>query len=80
MSARSVKIALVQMSMSADKAANLAKAAERVREAASRGAELVCLPELFATPYFCQSEDASNFDLAEPMNGPTTEAMFTMRP
>jgi len=75
MSARSVKIALVQMSMSADKAANLAKAAERVREAASRGAELVCLPELFATPYFCQSEDASNFDLAEPMNGPTTEAM-----
>jgi N-carbamoylputrescine amidase len=75
MSARSVQIALVQMSMSADKAANLEKARDRIREAASRGAELVCLPELFATPYFCQSEDASNFDLAEPMNGPTTEAM-----
>jgi N-carbamoylputrescine amidase len=75
MSARHVKIALVQMSMADDKASNLKKAAERVREAAARGAELVCLPELFATPYFCQSEDASNFDLAEPLAGPTTEAI-----
>src|ERR1044071_6925688 len=75
MSARSVKIALVQMSMSAAKAANLEKAADRIREPGARGADLVCLPELFAAPYFCQSEDASNFDLAEPMNGPTTQAM-----
>jgi N-carbamoylputrescine amidase len=75
MSTRQAKIALVQMSMANDKASNLKKAAERVREAAARGAQLVCLPELFATPYFCQSEDASNFDLAEPLAGPTTEAI-----
>jgi N-carbamoylputrescine amidase len=61
--------------MSTDKAANLKKASDRIREAKARGAELVCLPELFATPYFCQSEDASNFDLAEPLAGPTTEAI-----
>jgi N-carbamoylputrescine amidase len=75
MSARSVKIALIQMAMAADKASNLKKAADRVRDAAAHGAELVCLPELFATPYFCQSEDAANFDLAEPLAGPTAEAM-----
>ena len=75
MSARSVKVALIQMSMAADKASNLKKAADRVRDAAAHGAELVCLPELFATPYFCQSEDAANFDLAEPLAGPTVEAL-----
>ena len=75
MAQKSVQIGLVQMSMSPDKAENLEKAAARVREAAERGAEIVCLPELFATPYFCQTEDASNFDLAEPVPGPTTEAM-----
>jgi N-carbamoylputrescine amidase len=75
MSQRSVKIALVQMSMQSDKAANLKHAADRTREAASRGAKVVCLPELFATPYFCQSEDASNFDLAEPLQGPTVQAL-----
>ena len=77
MSARSVKVALIQMSMAADKASNLRKAADRIREAAEGGAELVCLPELFATPYFCQSEDAAHFDLAEPLAGPTAEAMAT---
>jgi N-carbamoylputrescine amidase len=75
MTARSVKIALIQMAMAADKASNLTKASERIREAAAGGAELVCLPELFATPYFCQSEDAANFDLAESLSGPTTEAL-----
>ena len=75
MSARSVKIALIQMAMAADKASNLRKAADRVRDAAAHGAELVCLPELFATPYFCQSEDSANFGLAEPLAGPTVEAL-----
>jgi N-carbamoylputrescine amidase len=75
MSARSVKIALIQMAMAADKASNLKKAADRVRDAAANGAKLVCLPELFATPYFCQSEDAANFELAEPLAGPTVEAL-----
>src|SRR6185436_16681603 len=63
------------MSMSADPDANLAKAVERVKEAAGKGADAVCLPELFKTPYFCQREDAALFDLAEPVPGPTTEAL-----
>ena len=54
---------------------SLDKAAARVAEAAKAGARLVCLPELFATPYFCRTEDHAAFDLAEPIPGPTTEAM-----
>ena len=74
-SPRSFKVGLVQMSMSADPDANLAKAVERVKEAAGKGADAVCLPELFKTPYFCQREDAALFDLAEPVPGPSTEAL-----
>jgi N-carbamoylputrescine amidase len=51
---------------------NLQHAIERVREAASRGAQVICLPELFQTQYFCQREDPSLFDLAEPIPGPTS--------
>src|SRR5690348_16720639 len=51
---------------------NLRKAIDRVGEAAGRGAQVVCLPELFQTQYFCQREDASLFDLAEPIPGPGT--------
>jgi N-carbamoylputrescine amidase len=72
---RSFRVGLVQMSMSADPEANLAKAVERVKEAAGKGADAVCLPELFKTPYFCQREDAALFDLAEPVPGPSTEAL-----
>ena len=72
---RAFKVGLVQMSMSADPAANLAKAVERVHEAAASGAKVVCLPELFRTPYFCQREDASRFDLAEPVPGPSTQTL-----
>src|SRR5207344_2688270 len=46
-----------------------------IREAARRGAQVVCLPELFRTQYFCQREDAALFDLAEAVPGPTTEAL-----
>ena len=46
-----------------------------MREAAARGAQVICLPELFATQYFCQSEEHANFDLAEPIPGPTTAAL-----
>jgi N-carbamoylputrescine amidase len=63
------------MSMSSDADANLAKAVERVKEAAGKGADAVCLPELFKTPYFCQREDAALFDLAEPVPGPSTAAL-----
>ena len=68
-------IALVQMAMSADPVANLDAACAKVREAASHGAKVVCLPELFRSPYFCQKEDASLFDLAESIPGPSTEAL-----
>jgi N-carbamoylputrescine amidase len=72
---RSFKVGLVQMSMSADPDENTKKAAARVAEAAAQGAEVVCLPELYRTPYFCQKEDQALFDLAEPLPGPTTEAL-----
>ena len=68
------KLGLVQMSMSASPDDNLAKAVERVREAAAKGAEVVCLPEMYRTPYFCQKEDHANFALAETVPGPSTEA------
>jgi N-carbamoylputrescine amidase len=70
-----LRVGLVQMSTTPDKRANLEKAAAGVRTAAARGADVVFLQELFASPYFCQTEDAENFDLAEPIPGPTTEAL-----
>jgi N-carbamoylputrescine amidase len=68
-------IALVQMRCSADKAANLAKAEAAIADAAKQGAQVVCLPELFLGPYFCQKEDAELFDLAEPIPGPSSERL-----
>jgi N-carbamoylputrescine amidase len=69
------RIGLVQMSCSPDPDANLDKAADRVREAAREGANVVCLPELFRAQYFCQREDIALFDLAEPIPGPSTERL-----
>jgi N-carbamoylputrescine amidase len=66
-------VGLVQMSMSADPQENLDKAARKVEEAARKGAQIVCLPELYRSPYFCQREDQALFDLAEPVPGPSTE-------
>jgi N-carbamoylputrescine amidase len=74
-SPRSFRVGLVQMSMSPDPQANLDKAAGRVEEAARQGAQVVCLPELYRSPYFCQREDAALFDLAEPVPGPSTERL-----
>jgi len=70
-----IEVGLVQMSMSADADENLRKAVARVAEAKGRGADVVCLPELYRSPYFCQKEDARLFDLAEPVPGPSTEAL-----
>lgn len=70
-----VTLGLVQMQMSADPADNLARAMAKVREAAARGAQVVCLPELFQSRYFCQTEDHDFFKLAEPMPGPGTESL-----
>jgi len=63
------------MAMSADPDENLSKAVARVGDAAGAGAQLVCLPELFRSRYFAQTEDAGVFDLAEPVPGPSTEAL-----
>ena len=73
--ASSVRIALVQASASKDPDANLERTLDSIRIAAAKGAKIVCLQELFRTPYFCRTEDASNFDLAEPVPGPTTDAL-----
>ena len=72
---RKYKVGLVQMSMGPDPEANLASAIRHVREAARRGAQIVCLPELFRAQYFCQREDLRLFDLAEPIPGPSTKAL-----
>jgi N-carbamoylputrescine amidase len=66
------------MSCTPDPEENLHRAMDRVREAASRGAQVICLPELFQTQYFCQREDAALFDLAEPIPGPTTEKLSAL--
>ena len=71
----SFKIGLVQMRCSADPDDNLWRARAHIVEAAERGATLVCLPELFRSQYFCQSENHANFDLAETIPGPTTEEL-----
>src|SRR2546428_3880698 len=69
------KVGLVQMAMSADPDANLRRAVAQVAEAKAAGAQLVCLPELFRSKYFAQREDPELFDLAEPVPGPSTEAL-----
>jgi N-carbamoylputrescine amidase len=63
------------MRCSTDPAENLARACDFLREAASKGAKVACLPELFRSQYFCQTEDHTFFDLAEPIPGETTEAL-----
>jgi N-carbamoylputrescine amidase len=68
-------LALVQMRCVAEAADNLGHACEMLRDAKRQGATIACLPELFRTPYFCQTENHANFDLAEPIPGPTTEAL-----
>lgn len=68
-----LKIGLVQQENSSDTAANIARLESGIRECAEQGAQLVILPELHNTLYFCQTEDVSNFELAEPIPGPSTE-------
>lgn len=70
-----VKVGLVQMSCTADKQENLNKAIREIRVAAQKGAQIVCLQELFTSLYFCDVEDYDNFKLAEPIPGPSTNAL-----
>jgi N-carbamoylputrescine amidase len=73
--ARRFKVGLIQMACTPDPQENLARAVMRIRDAASNGARVICLPELFRSQYFCQREDHASFDLAEPIPGPSTEAL-----
>ena len=70
-----VKVGLIQMSCTNDKAVNFAKTIEKIREAAAAGAQIICLQELFASLYFCDVEDYNHFRLAEPVPGPSTEIL-----
>lgn len=78
MKSRNVTVGLVQLRCSSDPDQNLANAVEGVRAAAAQGAQIICLPELFRSLYFCQSEDHVNFDLAEPIPGPSTETFAAL--
>ena len=78
MSDSKFRIGLIQIACSLDPDENLAKAEERCRQAAGRGAQIVCLPELFRSQYFCREEDARLFDLAEPIPGPSTERLSSL--
>ena len=69
-----VTIGLIQSACSTDPGANLKKTLALVERAASRGAQILCTQELFRSQYFCQSEDYRNFQLAEKIPGPTTDA------
>ena len=69
------RLGLIQMSCVPDPDANLAKAIERIRDAAAQGAQVICLQELFRSQYFCREENHHLFALAEPVPGPTTEAL-----
>ena len=73
-----VNVGLIQMSSEPEPEKNLHNAIEKIHQAAARGAQLVCLQELFRSEYFCQEEDASFFNLAEAVPGPSTQALGTV--
>jgi N-carbamoylputrescine amidase len=73
-----ISIGLVQMVCSPDASKNLEKAVDSIRAAAKQGAQIICLPELFLTQYFCQTEDPDNFSLAEPLPGPTSTTLSNL--
>lgn len=70
-----VKVGLVQMSCRGDAKSNMDKAIAGIKEAAAKGANIVCLQELFTSLYFCDVEDYENFKLAEPIPGPSTDTL-----
>ena len=78
MSGKTVKIGTVQMSCTSKPEENLAKAIGKIREAAAKGAQIVCLQELFTSLYFCDVEDYENFKLAEAIPGPSTESLASV--
>jgi N-carbamoylputrescine amidase len=73
-----VNVGIVQMACTAKPKENLDKAITKIREAASQGAQIICLQELFTSLYFCDVEDYENFKLAESIPGPSTETLATV--
>src|ERR1700689_302765 len=70
-----ISIGLIQSACVKDKSKNLEVTIEKVRKAAAKGAQIICLQELFTSLYFCDVEDYENFKLAEEIPGPSTEAL-----
>ena len=68
-------IGLIQMACTNDPKQNLQNAIDSIREAAKKGAQIICLPELFLSSYFCQTENPEHFSLAEPIPGPTSNSL-----
>jgi N-carbamoylputrescine amidase len=77
-SKRKVQVGVVQMQCSDDPDANMAKALDMTRDAIAQGAEVICLPELFRSRYFCQSQDDAHYALAEKIPGPSTDAFVEL--
>ena len=75
MATSTVTIGLIQETASEDLGSNVERAVVRVREAAARGAQIICLQELFNAPYFCKTIDPNHFDIAEAPDGPTVTTM-----
>jgi len=75
---KKINIGLIQMSCTADVQTNMQKAIAGIREAAQKGANIVCLQELFTSLYFCDVEDHENFKLAEAIPGPSTDTLSTV--
>jgi N-carbamoylputrescine amidase len=75
MTTRPFTVGIIQDAATSDTAATIEASVARVREAAARGAQIICLKELFNSPYFCKAQKCDRFDIAEPIPGPTTEVM-----
>jgi len=78
MTSKIIRIGTVQMSCTRSPSENISKANTKIREAAANGAQVVCLQELFTSLYFCDVEDHDNFNLAESVPGPRTEALSVL--
>ncbi len=75
MTTKPFRVGIIQDSASSDMQATIDASVTRIREAAARGAQIICLKELFNAPYFCKSQKSERFDIAEPIPGPTTDTM-----
>ena len=79
MTAHHVTIGLLQLQADPKPAVNLERSVSYIRELAAQGAQIICLQELFASQYFCQTEDTTHFQLAEPIPGPSTRFLGQLR-